>query len=285
MAKKDIRLTFYYADESIWDLVKKNKTKKRLVTWAESFFARYGFKIDEFPTTYSERTYKRKFCLKKTNGTRADYASQQQLKDEYRKLDKLFSDYKLKFLDMALNDTLPADEKQRQLDAIKAEWDKVTDEMRRTNEKIGTSSAFEIEFRKQIYPIHQSLSLTKERLAVIFCEFENAIDPSTGRRTVGETFDLRIGGANAIFAWAIVSFKWPDAYGGTIVIIDVNRMTKKAEYTLAHEIVHAAGNTTADNQGTAKNIMIYKDAEGKAPSDVNLESTDKTKLETAYFVK
>jgi hypothetical protein len=53
---------------------------------------------------------------------------------------------------------------------------------------------------------------------------------------------------------------------------------------LAHEIVHAAGNTTLDNQGAAGNIMIYADAQGSGPGDVTLEPTDKAKLEAAFFV-
>jgi hypothetical protein len=53
---------------------------------------------------------------------------------------------------------------------------------------------------------------------------------------------------------------------------------------MAHEIVHAAGNTTLDNQGTPGNIMIYADAANKPPTEVNLEPNDKAKLETAFFV-
>jgi hypothetical protein len=183
---------------------------------------------------------------------------------------------------MALRNDLPSDEKQRNLEEIMVRWDKVTEEINKKVNLLGTSSQFEIDIRKQIFPIDNSLALPKKRLAIVFCEFVNAVDPETGVRTTGETFDLRIKGS--FFSWATVNFNWPDAYRDTMIIIDVKRMTKKYEYTLAHEIVHGAGNTTADNQGTPKNIMIYKDAENKSPTDVNLEATDKAKLEAADFI-
>ena len=73
MAEKEIRVTFFYADEAIFDRVKQEKIRERFVKWADEFYKRYGFTIDEFPIPFSETLYKKSFCLAKTDGIKPDY--------------------------------------------------------------------------------------------------------------------------------------------------------------------------------------------------------------------
>ncbi len=146
----------------------------------------------------------------------------------------------------------------------------------------------EIEFRKQL---HQKIEEgryrpKKERLLVIFCEFINWLEIFKQNPRLAETM-LDAKHQMSFIAWNLISVLFPDqtVFTGPTIWIDVNGMTRDFDYCLAHEIVHAAGNTTQDNKGSAGNIMIYKDAQGKAPRDVKLEPTDKAKLDAAYFVQ
>jgi len=287
MALKDIRVTFYYSDEGVFDKTKQWQTRKRIVTWANEFYKRYGFKINEFPIPYNESLYKKTFCLKKTNGFKADYTRRVYYEVFKEELDKdgavLTSDWE------KLKANLPSDptEAKAQLEALAARMQQQNDKMLQLLEFLQEIRPDEIEFRREI---KQKISATKfstkkPRLVVVFCEFMNWFFLFRENRTLAETFKNEQN-VPTFMMWNLVSILFPDTevFTAPIILIDVNRITRAFDYVLAHEVVHAAGNTTLDNQGTAGNIMIYADSQGKGPRDVNLEATDKAKLEAAFFV-
>ena len=282
MAKKEIRLTFYYADESIWTYVKRSKVRERLVKWANEFYDRYNFKINERPFSYNEKLYKKTFSLAKSDGIKADYTAKKKLNEQIDDNESAMDTIHLKLFDLNLSDA------ERQ--SLNDEWRRLMDDTLEAIKKLSNSEEFELEFRKLIFKVDSDLkkrkkvSKTKERLPVVFCDFVENVNLDKGTVTTGQTFALKMP-AGSFFSWGMLAVQMASiGYQGPLILLDAKELTKKLDYVLAHEIVHAAGNTTLDNQGAAKNIMIYADAEGKAPKDVNLEETDQKKLEAAFFV-
>jgi hypothetical protein len=285
-ALKNIRVSFYYSDEAVFAKTKQWKTLPRIVTWANDFYKRYGLKIEEDPLPYNESLYKKTFCLKKSNGLKADY-TRTVFYDEFK--EALLVEQAVLARELADAKAHPAADPKEQIARLTALLDRQTTILANLNLTTDFWTEIrpdEVEFRRQI---HHKMEETrsrprKERLVVILCEFINWLAIFRENPRLAQTFareDIRA----SFIAWNLISV-FPDlaVFTGPIVWIDVNQVTRCFEYVLAHEIVHAAGNTTQDNQGSAGNIMIYADAECKAPRDVKLEPTDKAKLESAFFV-
>ena len=274
MAKKDIRITFFYADETIWALAKKNKTTIRLVKWANEFFDRYDFQIDEHPISFSERVYKKKFSFAKTKGVKADLAVFHKWLDKLDDLNKVWSE---KLQQLRTTDTSSPD-----WDALLKEINDIKDEYVEGTKQLGSPVEFELLFRKKIYDITQGLSLTKERLPIIFCDFKD----QKGTMGLTRKLDLFWG----IGFWSLrsvtpnVMLTSMEIHTRPFVLLDIRKMTKSHEHALAHEIVHAAGDTTPDGQGPKGDIMNKEDTWNKAPLDVTLSDDDKKKLEVSFFV-
>jgi hypothetical protein len=288
MALKDIRVTFYYADEDIFDKVKQWKTRERLVKWANEFYRRYDFKIDEFPIAYNEKLYKNIFCLSKANGFKANY-SQSALFDAFKKvIEREIADYKREYEEFKANPpSNPTEYSSKEKDLQKKALELI-DKQRTLNDYSSSINPSEFKFRQLLLKKMREIRVDtkKPRLVVIFCEFVNYLEIFFKDNTIAETFKKQ-DRVPALLLWNHIVPEKLEVFTAPIILIDINKMTKKFEYfeyVLAHEIVHAAGNTTLDNTGAPKNIMIYADAQGKAPTDVNLERTDKAKLEVAFFV-
>jgi hypothetical protein len=280
---KDIRITFFYSDEAIFDLVKNWNTRIRLVKWANEFYARYGFKIDEFPYPWNEAKYKKDFCLQKANGLKVLYTNNDREltiekiknKEELGRINKILSsvDYS--------SDLDSEFQKNLKLKIAALEYKSELEDLENL-----LAIRRPTEFRKLLLAkLKQTKSNVTNRVIVIFCEFEDVLLSKYGIKgdVLATTYPLTHLDL-CLFLYNILAPESEELFLGVIVLIDINRMTKKYEYVLAHEIVHAAGNTTADNKGTKGNIMIYADAEGKAPTNVNLEPNDKARLDVAYFV-
>ena len=283
MAKKHIRLTFFYTDEKVWNYIKSSKTRERLVKWANAFYDRYDFKIYDQPILYNEKLYKKKFVFTRTNGVKVDYGYRLQIMSDISanatKRGALYDE----LIDV-IKSNIPDDEKNLKEQEIRKNIDKINTLNADLIDSINASNSFELELRKLISSTNKDLKIKDNRLPVVFAEFKNNINVANGTITNGENLRLKLQGG--FVSWALLYFEYGDVFTAPFIVINFQAiLTKRLEYTLAHEIVHAAGNTTLDNQGTAKNIMIYADAEDKSPTDVNLEASDKTKLEVAYFVK
>lgn len=228
MAKKEIRLTYYFADEVIFKLAKKYNTIKRLKGWANAFFSEHEFVINDEPLGYyNETIYKRKFCLQQSNGIKPDLREDRQL-DRDVVLGKITVDEIRREITVIEMSSDPPDEKKRKLEDMTNHWIVTLKQVADLIVKQGTSTDYEIGFRKQILPIYQSLALPKERLSIVFCEFLRPTDPVTGMSIRGQTLDARIYGSG-MSLWADVNRKWPDAYPYTIVLIDLTRMTPSME--------------------------------------------------------
>jgi hypothetical protein len=287
VALKNIRVTFYYSDEAVFAKTKQWKTRLRTVTWANEFYKRYGFKIDEYPLPYNEGVYKKTFCLRKTNGLKADYTRAVYYEAFKEALDKERIEVQRESDELSANPPADPAEHIARSQALLTRMKTLLANMEHLLAFLTEIRPDEIEFRKEIRKKVEDTKFRpkKERLVVIFCEFINWLAIFRGNRTIAQAFKNEQNQAS-FMAWNLISILFPAEalFTGPIIWIDVNRVTRQFDYVLAHEIVHAAGNTTLDNQGSAGNIMIYADAQGKAPKDVKLEPTDKAKLEAAYFV-
>jgi hypothetical protein len=260
MAKKDIRVTFFYADETIWALAKKFKTTVRMVKWANEFFDRYDFQIDEYPVPFNESTYKKKFSLAKTKGLKAD------LGDYYR-------------IDAEINASL---KKINELsgDDLTTELDKFYKLLKEREAPV----EFELLLRKKIHTITNSLSIQKDRLPVFICEFKNQKATYGITRKVSLTFGFGF--------WTLknpspVILNSGEIYTRPIILIDINEVTKSHEQVLVHEAIHAAGGvhpTAGDDKSQGPNIMSKDDVWNKGPTEVNLYTDDATRLGVATFV-
>ncbi|HEX2609113.1 MAG TPA: hypothetical protein VHK91_17140 [Flavisolibacter sp.] len=286
MALKDIRVTFFYADEQIFDLVKKWRTRLRLIKWADEFYKRFGFKIDEYPFPYNEKAYRKDFSFAKSKGIRPDYTERlkiMHLRDalvlQHETLKKKYEEFE---------NSPPADvaERIKQKEALDKELHEIVDKSFEIQALLNNQGEFETQFRVllQLKMQNPKIGGTKPRIPVIFCEFINNWELFDSDPVTGETLKSE-GRLVHLLVWGMATIAGLDLYTGPLILIDVKRMIKSMEYALAHELVHGAGNTTADNKGTRGNIMIYADAEGKSPGDVNLEPSDKAKMEVAFFVR
>ncbi|MES2774632.1 MAG: hypothetical protein V4722_10630 [Bacteroidota bacterium] len=275
---KDMRLTFYYADENVFEKVKNEKSREKLVKWADEFYARYGFKIDQFPVCWNEKLYKRDFCLAKTSGLKIIY-TQLFLQMEILILDLASESLRLigELNDMTSDSTIGSEYslKNLELKFVQAQLSQAV------KSQVAINYHRPFDFRKAVFLKAKETNpkYLERRLVVVLCEFQFHKKPFA----VGETFD-----ANpkiAIYSLFNSVFRFGEGlFGGPMVFIDVNFMQQPYEFVLAHEIVHSINGTTDDGDGAAGNIMIAKDAKGKAATSVTLEPNDKTRLDVAFFV-
>lgn len=288
---KDMRITFFYTDQKVYDTIKESGGEREtLVNWANLFYKKFDLQLDVFPIPFNEALYKQKFCFKETNGTKADYS----LNAFYEYLDKNVMPAKQAVID-ANNRLLgittdPAARIPLLEENIKL-LQEITEFHREHTDFLTHSQRFELEFRKEIFAKMKDFKPTvdKERLPVIFCRFENRVARMQKILTIGQTFDLKLEDSiGSIIFWSLMIVVTGDIplYKGPLIIIDIDAIKQVTQWVLAHEIVHAAGNTTLDNKGSKDNIMNYADARKytRLPSKLNLEPTDKTKIEAAFFV-
>jgi len=275
MAKKDIRVTFFYADTGVWKQAKKSKIRQTLVQWADGFYDghNYGFRIDQFPIVpYSEKVYQKKFCLFKTSGPKARIVDVVALSDE---IDEMKKTIKAR---SAISDQLKALGPREDLDAAgQSAWDdlhKKRDELGAEWDRLSLiyDAELEMQIRRLLHPIIGSLSSPKERLPVIFCEFSAAFS-SDQRSAHGVTYRSR----RTWYPSAVLTM-----YTGAFVLINKD---SKSRFVLAHEICHAAG---CEHQDTPPNNLMRvgreTDRSFNDPANVMMTPDDLTRLGVAIFV-
>lgn len=270
MAKKDIRITFFYADEGIWDDVKKHKIKDRVVKWADDFYHhnKYGYRIDHTPIPYNERLYRKKFCLSRTDGLVRHTVDLSRLDDEVWK--KIRVKENIRKIRNALG---PIDSLNPAGIALWKSYNDAMDNL--DNEilqlKLKYNDRFEKEVRRLFYPIILSLNTSKERLPVLFCQFDH------GPNGPGITM-MRSG-----FFWSVPAMV--NHYTGVFAMIGVNNVMSTSDNVLAHEIGHAAG---CHHQDTPANNLMLRgrdmDNSRRNPSDMMMTPEDLTRLSVAPFV-
>lgn len=277
MAKKGIRLTFFYADQGVWDYEKKQRIRNiLLVKWANDFYSKYDFEIDEFPIGYNEKLYKKKFSLAKTNGLQVHNNEQSQIYAEITKKEKELKTFRI--MRKMLGQASLLDDSKKMMFINFAELEiEVWEQLHKLKDEL--MNLYDFEYRKLIYQVNKNLGLNlqKKRLAIVFCEFK-VMGISLGITTP----ELKDPGFLSIITRTV---KWPDSYLDPIIFINIKQINKRSAFTLAHEIGHAAGTLVHSN--TANSIMMGDQNNtnfGKAPIEVILEEGDKTKLEMAFFV-
>ena len=66
---KKIRVTIFFTDIEIANIVKNSGVNTKLVSWANEFFKKYNYELDIFPIPYSKDLYEQTFILMDTDGT------------------------------------------------------------------------------------------------------------------------------------------------------------------------------------------------------------------------
>lgn len=277
-----LRVTFFYADEVIFELSKKWRTRERIVKWADEFFGRFNFKIEQFPIPYNENVYRSKFTLAETNGPKAAYTFDTLMKENAKIVEIRTDAARAKADQFARNPPTDPVEAKKAAESLINEMNAI---IGLQGEYLAYLKSFRLnmlDIRKLIAEkLDKSPSIKTNRQIVLFCEFENFFERIFPNDTRGETFKIaeqEIG----LMLWNLAPFV-PDYYEKPMIIIDILSVTKSLEGILAHELVHAAGNTTSDNQGPAKNIMQYASLIGRAPNYPDLVASDKDILKLAYF--
>lgn len=290
---KKINLIFYYSDERVFDTIKEDGGERETsVRWANLFFEKYGFELDVSPLPYNEKKYKELFCLKKKNGLKyAPYLHLSLGEAIGKEADKV-----LKLGDEEMeqgNAATDTDLKKMHYDKANEYYIKQSQLRKLQTTAYGLKAAFENDIRRRI---ETNITENKEkpfrgRLPVLFCRFEQK---DSLEKTLGETFKWD---ATEVpdedkkklsylkFFWLSMP-KLEGYYLGPYIVIDIDGFRTKTQYTLAHEIVHAAGDTTKDNTGTSPHIMNYADGEKycKQPETLKMSPEDLICLKAASFV-
>jgi hypothetical protein len=254
------------------------------------FYKKYGFQLDVLPISFNETLYKKKFCFARSNGIKPDFTAN----SYYEFISKILIPAKQAVLDLKqadLDTITDLAAKNVLLEELIASTKEITQLAQSVADFHNRTRDYELKFRQFIFQKMKefSPSVPKERLPVIFCKFQNRINDKDLDVIMAETFHLKLDvalGSILLMLQVYTAKPLADMYKGPLIIIDINAIKRSSEWMLAHEIVHAARHTTADNQGSKDNIMIYADATRlvRTPSKLNLEPTDKIKLEAANFV-
>lgn len=284
MTKKKIRVAFYFADESIFDLAKKWRTRERLVKWANEFFGqnRYGFVIDEFPSA-NEKKYRQDFSLKASNGPKATMTVDRIMEKFKENADDYSKSLRADHESYKSNPPQDLQERVNKLNDL-IERSKISIDMFKiVSDYFRAIRADVLEFRQLIHAKMSKSKRLDNRVVVVFCKFEDPLQKIATDVTVGETFKKEEQEVS-LFLWNLIPWS-VGYYTKPLILIDVLAMTKSKECTLAHEIVHAAGPTTEDNKGDPGNIMVYDACLKLPPASILLLDEDKKILEAAYFVR
>lgn len=291
---KEARVMFFYSDEGVFEKVKRWKTKDRLVQWANDFFKPHQIQLNTLPLPWSESTYKKIFCLKKSNGLKGfsvldavDEVITASIESIYETANTLY----------AMEDTHTSDQEKDYLDSIAM----VTKLYQEHNRFLRMQNDQEKDFRLAVQDVvrkNMSLKAIQQPFVhVVFCEFVDHLGKVSPLLNTLTGIDQRIKSIQDVTVAMTLSLEisklmmFTDKakknfydYIYPIVLIDVNGITKNMNYVLAHEMVHAAGGTK-DDKGAKGSIMNYIDAEGKSPGAVLLEPNDLKRLEISFFVK
>lgn len=284
---------FFYTDESVFEKVKKYKTRDRLVRWADEFFDRYDLILNPFPIQWNESVYKKSFCLSKTRGLKGISILDGLIELISTKLElmQVVNETDFKSVDKpSEEDIFVYDQNNKRLIELYNDFNCFLRNV--TNNELDFRNAVQDHIKKNFF----FGSIQKQFVHVIFCDFitkvseispsiDAAFDLSKDLKTIkDETIAMTLNNEiNKLLIRIEKGKKDKFNYIFPIIIIDVNSITKSMNYVLAHELVHAAGGTTKDNTGSSGNIMIYADAEGKMPKAVKLEENDKKRIELSFF--
>lgn len=307
--KKEICLTFLYADEGIFDYMNSEGRLTKMIDWADQFFGQYDLKLNIHPTTFNLKKYKEDYCHKKSNGQEyiiwpmddtpfgkgwrsllTEFIHESILEAFY--VDKEITRVKR---EDSSNLTLLADLKQ-QHDDLKLQELSLT-----ALKEFLESNNTEKKIRSIVD--NYRIALDRERIPVLFINFIDLQLKWGGDLSIGQTFEKKFFDHYNVVCkdlpkyGAIMKSRLTYSVGRktmgalpfrSIVILDPEESTSFGNAgVLGHEIVHCLHSSTKDDEGGKDSIMNYKDlfANAKTPTKLKLDKDDEAKLKTAYFVK
>jgi hypothetical protein len=284
MAKREIRVSIFYSDLFVWDLMRMKNNLDDFLRKSNEFYGKYRLRIDPFPFPYNYTLYKDAFVLSTVHGIMPDVNQDQLAADMRADTEKNHA-----LGDELLDPNLTQDRRKQ----IALEF-RDLDKMNKLRLWQGGNSNGEYSFRLALGERFRTNKMLKSRatefkkaprLVVIFCEFVALqIKSKTSRDVVGVFIDAM--GRETIKFYTDNNKPIP-TFTQPFVIIDIK---EAIWHTLAHEIAHGNGHSHPTSSyggyydGPQESIYNYFSM-GLAPSEVILEDADLKSLENAFFVK
>ncbi|MBF5045809.1 hypothetical protein FGE12_25600 [Aggregicoccus sp. 17bor-14] len=284
MAKREIRISFFYTDQSVLDFTRLKRRLDEMVKSANDFFGKYKLRLDTFPFPYNYLAYKDAFVLREYDGIEPDVGMDLLKKhmDEDTARDKV--------LDAEEDDPNTSAARRVELRALR----KALNAQVQARVWEGFNSSAEHDVRMALAQRFASNKTLKKyerawrkapRLPVVLCKFVSLPQHSLlNQETIGQyTPALSAEKARSYrqFKKRVPTFVQP------YVLLDITQANWVA---LAHEIVHGNGHVHPEGtlgglyDGPAESIMNYS-AYDLTPSKAILEEADQKLLEVAFFVR
>lgn len=257
---KKIRVTIFFTDIEIANIVKNSGVNTKLVSWANEFFKKYNYELDIFPIPYSKDLYEQTFILMDTDGTMVPFH----------------------FLEGIYKLEARSDKLSKEIIKLNREK-KITDEL--VMKQLNLQQMLN-EFRNQLTESYLKIRVqchykyrddfpdkNPARLVVVYCRSEQP-----QYITSGETI-------NNAGSWS--PFVVIPVVGGKDDLTPVKMLLNKAYNTLAFEIIHAAGGQVRSPKGGyyegGKKSIMNSDTFDLLPNNIILEKKDLALLDTAIF--
>lgn len=256
---KKIRLTIFYTDEEIYNIVKNSGLNTKMVSWANEFYKRYNYELDIFPLPYSKNLYEETFILKEKDGTTIPFHFLEGIDTLEAKSEELSKEI-LRLRRQGRITDVPA---TRQMNIE-----------RLLNEHRNLFSESCIKLRVECHNKFRDDYPEKKpaRLVVIYCRSENP------------QYTLSGGTVRNMGNW--LPFILIPVVAGKDDFTTLQILLNKSYNTLAHEIIHATGHLHPKRggyyDGPDNSIMNYNNKD-LLPNKVILERKDLALLDTAYF--
>ena len=271
---KEIRLSFYFTDELVFQTVLQSNILTSQIRWAEEFYKRYEYKLSLQDRYYTEKELIQSFVLAKEKGFLINFQYWEVINELLERYHKANDEYDVLLRSPQLNRV-----RLSELLKIINETSSATNALSRQVNKDC------IDVRTQINMLSMLLLDKKmappnlnNRIVVIFCFSKFDSDTLKGI-SIGNTSIP----TNPFQPFILIPIGSPEL--GTQKTM--KELVVNSAMTLAHEIVHAAGHSHppkgGEKDGPPNSIMNYA-IHGKNPSEVILEASHIEKLNKAFFV-
>lgn len=271
---KEIRLSFYFTDELVFQTVLQSNLLTTQIRWAEEFYKRYDFKLSLQDRYYTEKELIQSFVLTKEKGHLVNFQYYEVMKELIERYHRANHEYDLL------------------LRSLKNHRDRLSELLKIINETAAASNALSRQMNKDCIDVRTQINMLNmllldkkmappnlnNRIVVIFCFSKFDSDTLKGICIGNKSIPT-----NLYQPFVVIPIGSPEM--GSLkkakeLIID-------SAMTLAHEIVHTAGHDHppkgGDDDGPKNSIMNYA-VHGKNPNQVILEASHIEKLNKAFFV-
>lgn len=271
---KEIRLSFYFTDELVFQTVLQSNILTAQIRWAEEFYKRYEYKLSLQDRFYSEKELIQSFVLAKEKGFLINFQYWEVINELLERYHKANDEYDILLRSPQLNRV-----RLGELLSIINETSSASNALSRQVDKDC------IDVRTQINMLSMLLLDKKmappnlnNRIVVIFCFSKFDSDTLKGISIGNNSIPT-----NPFQPFIVIPIGSPEL--GTQKAM--KELVVNSAMTLAHEIVHAAGHhhpaKGGKKDGPPNSIMNYA-IHGKNPNEVVLEDSHIEKLNKAFFV-